>query len=53
MSELSSIFTLTQSLANDPRNNLEIWLEGVETLARRQCLQHDLTGALSLVVPDE
>ena len=52
MSELRSTITLSHSLATDPRTHLEAWLEDVETQARHQCPQHDITGALSLVVPD-
>jgi hypothetical protein len=52
MSETHSTITLTHSLANDPRTHLEAWLEDVETQARHQCPQHDITGALSLVLPD-
>ena len=48
---MAAPFTLTKSLANDPRSELEPWLEAVEKQAR--CPQHDITGALSLVVPDE
>jgi hypothetical protein len=49
---MSAPITLTHSLANDSRAQLESWLEDVETHARNQCPQHDITGALSLVVPD-
>ncbi len=52
MSETHSTIILTHSLANDPRTHLEAWLADVETQARHQCPQHDITGALSLVVPD-
>jgi hypothetical protein len=52
MSETHSTITLSHSLANDPRTHLEAWLEDVETQARHQYPQHDITGALSLVVPD-
>ncbi len=45
--------TLTKSLANDPRSELEPWLEAVEKQARNLCPQHDITDALSLVVPDK
>ena len=50
---MSAPIILTHSLANDSRAQLEPWLEDVETQARNQCPQHDITGALSLVVPDE
>ena len=46
-------FTLTKSLADDPRSELEPWLEEVEKQAKNLCPQHDITGALSLVVPDD
>ena len=52
MSEPSSTITLSHSLATDPRTHLEAWLEDVETQARHLCPQWDLTGALTLVVPD-
>ena len=52
MSETHSTINLSHSLANDPRTHLETWLEDVETQARHQCPQHDITGALSLVVTD-
>jgi hypothetical protein len=45
--------TITKSLANDPRSELEPWLEEVEKQAKNLCPQHDITGALSLVVPDD
>jgi hypothetical protein len=50
---MSVPITLTHSLANDSRAQLEPWLEDVETQARNQCPPHDITGALSLVVPDK
>ena len=43
---------LIQSLANDPRAQLEPWLEEIETHARNICAQHDVTGALTLVASD-
>ena len=52
MSEPSSTITLSHSLATDPRTHLEAWVEDVETQARHQCPQWDITGALTLVVPD-
>ena len=52
MSEPSSTITLSHSLATDPRTHHEAWREDVETQARHQCPQHDITGALTLVVPD-
>jgi hypothetical protein len=50
---MSAPITLTHSLANDSRAQLEPWLEDVETQARNQCPKHDITGALCLVVPDK
>jgi hypothetical protein len=50
---MSVPITLNHSLANDSRAQLEPWLEDVETQARNQCPQHDITGALSLMVPDK
>jgi hypothetical protein len=47
---MAAPITLTKSLADDP---LEPWLEAVEKQARNLCPQHDITGALSLVVPDD
>jgi hypothetical protein len=44
--------TITKSLANEPRSELEPWLEDVEKQAKNLCSQHDSTGTLSLVVPD-
>jgi hypothetical protein len=43
---------LTQSLANDPRAQLEPWLEEIETHDRNIYAQHDVTGALTLVASD-
>jgi hypothetical protein len=43
---------LTQSLVNDPRAQLEPWLEEIETHACNICAQHDVTGALTLVASD-
>jgi hypothetical protein len=48
----TSTITLTHSLAIDPRKHFEDWLEDVETQARHQCPQHDITGALCLVATD-
>jgi hypothetical protein len=45
--------TITKSLANDPRSELEPLLEEVEKQAKNLCPQHDITGALSLVVPND
>ena len=53
MSEIkTSTITITHSLAIDPRTHFEDWLEDVETQARHQCPQHDITGALCLVATD-
>ena len=43
---------LTQSLADDPRNQLEKWLEDVEIHARHLYAQWDISGALILVAND-
>jgi hypothetical protein len=48
----SQTINLTQSLANDPRVQLEPWLEEIETHACNLCAQHDVTGALILVASD-
>ena len=48
----SSTFSITPSLVDDPRHNLEAWTENVETHARNMCASHDLMGALTLVVSD-
>ena len=53
MSSINQDITLTQSLANDPRNQLERWLEDVEIHARNLCAQWDISGALTLVATDE
>jgi hypothetical protein len=55
MSEFShhSTVTLTKSLADDSRANLESWLEELETHAQNLCPNFsDVTEALTLVVPD-
>ena len=39
MSSINQDITLTQSLADDPRNQLEKWLEDVEIHARNLCAQ--------------
>jgi hypothetical protein len=49
---MSAPIILTHSLANDSRAQLESWLEDVETHAINQFPQHDISDALSLVVPD-
>ncbi len=50
---MATPISLTKPLANDPRSELEPWLEAVEKQAKNLCPQHDITGALSLVVPDD
>jgi hypothetical protein len=52
MSSINQDITLTQSLADDPRNQLEKWLEDVEIHARNLCAQWDISGALTLVATD-
>ena len=49
---MAAPITITKSLANELRSELEPWLEDVEKQAKNLCPQHDSTGALSLVVPD-
>ncbi len=44
--------TLTHTLADNPRQQLEPWLEEVATLARGLCCQHDFSGALTIVATD-
>jgi hypothetical protein len=44
----SLTFTITPSLVDDPRHNLEAWTENVETHARNMCASHDIMGALTL-----
>ncbi len=53
MSSINQDITLTQSLAEVPRNQLEKWLEDVEIHARNLCAQWDISGALTLVATDE
>ncbi len=48
----STVLTLTNTLANDPRTNLEVWLEEVETVDRSLCAQYDMSGNLILVASD-
>ena len=50
---MAALITLTKSLADDPRSELEPRLEDIEKQARNLCPQHDITGALCLVVPDD
>ena len=48
----SATYTITPSLVDNPRQHLEAWTESVETHARSMCIMHDVTGALTLVMPD-
>jgi len=48
----AATFNITPSLVDDPRHNLEAWIENVETHARNMCASHDIMGALTLVVSD-
>jgi hypothetical protein len=48
----STTHSITPSLVDDPRHNLEKWTESVETIARSMCAMHDVTGALTLVMSD-
>jgi hypothetical protein len=50
---MAAPISLIKFLADDPRSELEPWLEAVEKQASNLCPQHDITGALSLAVPDE
>jgi hypothetical protein len=49
---MSTTLTLTNTLADDARQQLEPWLEEADTLARSQCSEHDFSGALTLVATD-
>ena len=49
---MSTTLTLTNTLADDARQQLEPWLEEAATLARSQCSEHDFSGALTLVATD-
>jgi hypothetical protein len=46
MSSINQDITLTLSLSDDPRNQLEKWLEDVQIHARNLCAQWDISGAL-------
>ena len=48
----SATYNISPSLVDDPRHNLERWIENVETHARSMCAMHDVTGALTLVMTD-
>ena len=48
----SLAITLTRTLADDPRNQLEFWLEEAATAARGMCSEHDFNGALTLAATD-
>jgi hypothetical protein len=43
-------YTITPSLVDNPRQNLEAWTESAETHARSMCAMRDVTGALTLVL---
>ncbi len=49
---MSTTLTLTNTLTDDARQQLEPWLEETATLARSQCSEHDFSGALTLVATD-
>jgi hypothetical protein len=49
---MSSSATITPSLVDNTRQNLEGWTESYETYARSMCAMHDVTGALTVVLPD-
>ncbi len=46
------ILTLTHTLTDNARQQLEPWLEEAATLARGLCCQHDFSGAFTLVATD-
>jgi hypothetical protein len=48
----ATTFTLTHTLADDARQQLEPWLEEAATLARSLCSELDFSGALTLVATD-
>ncbi len=48
----SLAITLTRTLADDLRTQLEFWLEEAATAARGMCSEHDFSGALTLAATD-
>ncbi len=48
----SLAITLTRTLADDPRTQLEFWLEEAATVARGMCSKHDFSGVLTLAATD-
>ena len=52
MSHNATPLTLTHTLVDDARQQLEPWLEEAATLARAQCSEFDFSGALTVVVTD-
>ena len=52
MSHNTTPLTLTHTLADDARQQLEPWLEEAATLARAQCSEFDFSGALTVVATD-
>ena len=52
MSHNTTPLTLTHTLADDARQQLEPWLEEAATLARAECSEFDFSGALTVVATD-
>jgi hypothetical protein len=50
--KVATTLTLTHTLADDARQQLEPWLEEAATLARSLCSEFDFSGALTLVATD-
>ncbi len=48
----ATTLTLTHTLVDDARQQLEPWLEEAATLARSLCSEFDFSGALMLVATD-
>jgi hypothetical protein len=48
----TTTLTLTNTLADNARQQLEPWLEEAATLARSLCSEHDFPGVLTLVATD-
>ena len=49
---LAITLTRTLALADDPRTQLEFWLEEAATAERGMCSEHDFSGALTLAATD-
>jgi hypothetical protein len=50
--KVAATLTLTHTLADDARQQLEPWIEEAATLARSLCSEFDFSGALTLVATD-